>query len=318
MAAEVGLSPASVSLVLRGVAGPSAETRERVLEAASRLGYRADRTASLLARRRTHLLGVPVLLRDAFRAELAEELQIAADEAGYTVALSAITPGHDEVRVVETLLDLRCEAVLLISPEVSPAVLAELGSRTSLVVMGLHVAPDGFDVVRVADDVGVASAVEYLAGLGHRRIVHVDGGDAPMAADRRAGFLAAAAGLDARVIPGSYDEAAGSAAARELLNDLPTAVVAANDRSAIGLLDAFTRAGVRVPQDVSVVGYDDSALARLAHVDLTTVSQEGHLQAERAVAAALERLDADREDATESVLAPRLVVRGSTAPPRSS
>jgi DNA-binding LacI/PurR family transcriptional regulator len=197
-------------------------------------------------------------------------------------------------------------------------VLAELGSRTSLVVMGLHVEPDGFDVVRVADDVGVAAAVEHLVGLGHRRIVHVDGGNAPMAADRRAGFLAASADLDARVLPGGYDEAAGSAAARELLRDLPTAVVAANDRSAIGLLDAFVRAGVRVPQDVSVVGYDDSALARLAHVDLTTVSQEGHLQAERAVAAALERLDEDREDATESVLAPRLVVRGSTAAPRGT
>ncbi|HEY0812989.1 MAG TPA: LacI family DNA-binding transcriptional regulator [Pseudonocardia sp.] len=316
VAAEVGLSTASVSLVLRGVPGPSAETRERVFEAASRLGYRADRTASLLARRRTHLLGVPVVLRDAFRGELAEEVQLAADAVGYTVALSAITPVHDEARVVETLLDLRCEALVLLSPTLAPDALAELGSRTALVVMGRHLAPDGFDVVRVADAVGVAAAVEHLVGLGHRRIVHVDGGDAPMAADRRAGFLAAAAALDAWVLPGGYDEAAGSAAARELLNDLPTAVVAANDRSAIGLLDAFVRAGVRVPQDVSVVGYDDSAPARLAHIDLTTVSQEGHDQAARAVAAALERLDEGRAEATESVLAPRLVVRGSTAPPR--
>lgn len=318
VAAEVGLSPASVSLVLRGVAGPSADTRERVLEAASRLGYRADRAASLLARRRTHLLGVPVVLRDAFRAELAEEVQLAADAAGYTVALSAITPAHDEARVVETLLDLRCEGVLLLSPSLSPAALTELGSRTAVVVMGRRVTPDGFDVVRVSDDVGVAAAVEHLLGLGHRRIVHVDGGDAPMAADRRAGFLAASADVDGRVIHGGYDEAAGSAAARVLLDDLPTAVVAANDRSAIGLLDVFVRAGVRVPQDVSVVGYDDSALARLAHVDLTTVSQESHLQAVRAVAAALERLDQDRGDATESVLAPRLVVRGTTGPPRSA
>ncbi|MDT7573929.1 MAG: hypothetical protein QOH17_262 [Pseudonocardiales bacterium] len=317
VAAEVGLSPASVSLVLRGVAGPSAETRERVLEAASRLGYRADRTASLLARRRTHLLGVPVALRDAFRTELAEEVQLAADEVGYTVALSAITSVHDEARVAETLLDLRCEALLLLSPALSPAALTELGSRTALVVMGLHVAPDGFDVVRAADDIGVAAAVEHLAALGHRRIVHVDGGDASMAADRRAGFLAASANLDARVLPGGHDEAAGSAAAQELLHDLPTAVVAANDRSAIGLLDVFVRAGVRVPQDVSVVGYDDSALARLTHIDLTTVSQESGQQAARAVAAALERLDQDREEDTESVLSPRLVVRGTTGPPRA-
>ncbi len=321
VAAEVGLSAASVSLVLRGVPGPSAATRERVLAAAARLGYRADRTASLLARRRTHLLGVPVTLRDAFRTELAEEVQLAADAAGYTVALSAITGAQDEARVVETLLDLRCEGLLLLSPLLAPAALAALAARTSVVVLGRHLNPDGFDVVRVADDLGVAAAVEHLVGLGHRRIVHVDGAQEPMAVDRRAGFVAASAGLDARVVPGGYDEAAGAAAARALLSDdgadLPTAVVCANDRSAIGLLDVFVRAGVRVPQDVSVVGFDDSALARLAHVNLTTVSQEGPLQAERAVAAALERLDGGRTEATESVLAPRLVVRGTTGPPPS-
>jgi DNA-binding LacI/PurR family transcriptional regulator len=180
------------------------------------------------------------------------------------------------------------------------------------VVVGRHVAPDGFDVVRVADDLGVAAAVEHLRALGHRRIVHVDGGRAATADDRRAGF-AAAAGPEGRIVPGGYDEAAGAGAARALLDDLPTAVVAANDRSAIGLLDVFLRAGVRVPADVSVVGYDDSALARLAHVDLTTVSQERTEQARRAVAAAAGRLDAGAAPAG-SVLTPRLVVRGTTGP----
>ena len=145
--------------------------------------------------------------------------------------------------------------------------------------------------------------------------MHVDGGTEPMAPDRRAGFLAASVGLPARVVPGGADEAAGAAAARALLADLPTAVVTANDRSAIGLLDVFVRAGVRVPEDVSVVGFDDSSLARLAHIDLTTVSQEAPGQAARAVAAALERLDGGRVEPTESVLPPRLVVRGTTAPP---
>src|SRR3954451_20182443 len=119
VAAAVGVSTASVSLVLRGVPGPSAQTRERVLEAASRLVYRPDRTASLLARRRTHLLGVPVVLRDAFRAELAEELQIAATAAGYSLALNAITAEQDERWVVDPLLDLRCEGLFLLSPELA-------------------------------------------------------------------------------------------------------------------------------------------------------------------------------------------------------
>jgi DNA-binding LacI/PurR family transcriptional regulator len=320
VAADVGVSTASVSLVLRGVAGPSAETRQKVLDAAARLGYRADRAASLLARRRTHLLGVPVVLQDPFRGELAEEVQLAADLSGYSVALSAITPVHDERRVVETLLDLRCEALVLLSPELSPEVLTELGARVPVVVVGRHLEPTTFDVVRVADADGVRQAVDHLVALGHRSLAHVDGGDAPMAGDRRSGFVDAVRrqGLDASwLVPGGYDEAAGAVAAQRLLDgpELPTAVIAANDRSALGLLDVFLRAGVRVPDDISVVGYDDSALARVAHINLTTVSQEGRQQATHAVAAALERLDDDRTTSTERILSPRLITRGTTAPP---
>lgn len=321
VAAAVGVSTASVSLVLRGIPGPSAATRERVLEAAARLGYRTDRAASLLARRRTHLVGVPVVLRDAFRAELAEELQLAADARGYTLALSAVTPAHDEARVVETLLDLRCEALVLLAPDLDPQDLRALAGRVPLVVLGRRVEPAGFDIVRAADEVGVAQAVDHLVALGHRDVVHVDGGDAPMAADRRAGFLAAARrhGLPARVVAGGWVEAAGARAAREMLDsgDLPTAVVAANDRCAIGVLDVFVRAGVRVPEDVSLVGYDDTDLAGLAHVGLTTVSQDAAAQAREAVGALVERLDEDRTEPREIVLPPRLVPRSSTNAPRA-
>ena len=320
VAAEVGVSTASVSLVLRGVPGPSADTREKVLEAATRLGYRADRAASLLARRRSHLLGVPVLLRDAYRAELAEEVQLAADRRGYTVALSAITSAHGEHRVIDTLLDLRCEAVLLLAPAMPDADIAALAARVPVVAVSRHAEPDGFDVVRVADEQGVGEAVAHLVGLGHRDLVHIDGGREAMAADRRAGFRAAVGrfGVEGRVVPSGPTEEAGAAAARALLAEpqLPTAVVAANDRCAIGLLDVFLRAGIRVPHDVSLVGYDDAELARLAHVDLTTVNQQVAEQAGRAVDLALERLDGGRTAATEVVLPPRLVVRSTTAAPR--
>ncbi len=183
-----------------------------------------------------------------------------------------------------------------------------------------HVAPDGFDVVRAADEEGVRAAVDHLVALGHREVVHVDAADAAMAPQRRAGFRAAMQrhGLAGRVLPGGYVEEDGARTARALLDGpLPTAVLAANDRCAVGLMDAFVRAGVRIPQDVSVVGYDDGDLARLTHIDLTTVNQDARAQARCAVAAALERLDDGRAEPTEQILSPRLVVRGTTAPPRA-
>jgi DNA-binding LacI/PurR family transcriptional regulator len=125
------------------------------------------------------------------------------------------------------------------------------------------------------------------------------------------------AGLAVRVVPGDHTEEGGVRAGRRLLasGDLPTAVVASNDRLAVGVMDAFIRGGVDVPDTVSVVGYDDSILARLAHIDLTSVNQDAPAQARTAVLAAVSRLDEGRTARVETVLVPRLVVRGSTAPP---
>jgi DNA-binding LacI/PurR family transcriptional regulator len=101
-------------------------------------------------------------------------------------------------------------------------------------------------------------------------------------------------------------------------SDLPSAVMASNDRCALGVQDSLNRAGVRVPGSVSLVGHDDSALARLAHIDLTTVSQNAREQAAQAVAAVVERLDSGRATHREVVLNPRLVVRSTSGPPPSA
>jgi DNA-binding LacI/PurR family transcriptional regulator len=322
VAARVGMSPASVSMVLSGAPGPSAATRERILEAAAELGYRPDRTASLLARRRTHLVGVQLQAGSVFHAELVEDLYEAAERHGYDVVLSAVTRTRDERRATETLVDFRCEALVLLGPVAPAAELATLGRQLPVVVVGRRVPGGVVDVVRSADADGVGQAVDHLAGLGHTRIAYIDGGRGTIAADRRRGYRGAmrANGLDGqlRVIAGDHTEAAGARAARLLLDEgrpLPSGVVAFNDHCAVGLLDALTRAGVEVPGEVSVVGYDDSALSRLAHVNLTTVSQDARGQAEHAVAAAVERLDGGRTTPREVVLAPRLVVRGTTGPP---
>jgi DNA-binding LacI/PurR family transcriptional regulator len=318
VAARVGVSTASVSLVLRGVSGPSAETRRRVLEAAAELGYRADRAASLLARRRRHQLGVLLDVRNPFHAELVEEIQIEADRIGYEVVLSTLTRSHREDRAIESLLDFRCEALLLLGPDLTDADLGRLAAQVPVVSIGRRVREAAVDVVRTADDAGVGEALRHLTHLGHRRIAFVDGGRGPVATARRRGYREAIrrAGLTPLVIPGDHTEQGGIRAGRRLAAeaDRPTAVVASNDRCAVGLLDAFLRAGVRVPGDISVVGYDDSTLARLAHIDLTTVNQDAPAQAKHAVAAAVSRLDEGRAEAVEVLLRPRLVVRGSTGP----
>lgn len=323
VAARVGVSTGTVSLVLSNASGPSAATRERVMAAAAELGYRPDRTASLLARRRAHLLGVMLDVRSTFHAELVAELHDAAEAAGYDVLLSTVTPTRDSRRAIETLVDSRCEALVLLGPDAPTARLTTLGEQIPVVVVGRRLRSASLDVVRSADDRGVAAAVDHLVGLGHRDIAFVDGGPGTIATDRRSGYLRAMRrhGLDdrVRVLPGDPSEVAGTSAARELVgtDEPPTAVVTYNDRVALGLLDGLLRAGVAVPGEVSVVGYDDSPSAQLPHVDLTTVSQDTRGQAENAVRAAVERLDGARTTPREVVLEPRLVVRRSTSAPRA-
>jgi DNA-binding LacI/PurR family transcriptional regulator len=324
VAARVGLSTATVSLVLRSVPGPSEETRRRVLQAAEELGYRPNRTASLLARRRSHLLGVSLEVRNSFHAELVEELQAASEQVGYELVLSTVTRTQNEQRAVETLLDSHCEALILLGPDAPPARLTALGKQLPVIAVGRRVKADGVDVVRSADDQGTSEVVNYLAGLAHRAITYVDGGKGIIPGDRRRGYRTAMRRHKLndwiRIIPGDHTEESGVRAAAALLAEpeLPTAVVTFNDRCALGLLDALNRAGVDVPGSVSIVGYDDSPLARLAHINLTTVSQNTQQQAEQAVAAAVERLDEQRSVPREVVLSPRLVVRRTAGPPRSS
>ncbi|MFG2025319.1 LacI family DNA-binding transcriptional regulator [Streptomyces sp. NPDC048825] len=322
VAARVGLSTASVSLVLRGVPGPSERTRQRVLKAAAELGYRPDRTASALASRRSRLLGVMVDIHSPFHAELVEYLHTAAEEVGYDLVLSTQTRTRDESTAVETLLAFRCEALLLLGPVAPASVLAELDRRAPVISVGRRISGAELDVVRTADDDGVGQIVDHLVGLGHRTISYVDGGKGVIATDRRRGYRSAMRrhGLDRQisVLHGDITEEAGEKAGRHLLDDgdLPTAVVAYNDQSAIGLLTAFRRAGIDVPGTVSVAGYDDDTLSRLAAFDLTTVSQNAGEQARQAVTAAVERLDQGRTAPREIVLAPSLVIRGTTAQPR--
>ena len=162
-------------------------------------------------------------------------------------------------------------------------------------------------------------AAEYLVQLGHRDIVHLDGGNGAGAAHRREGFAGVmeSMGLDIRVVPGEFTERSGLAAATRLVESgsVPTAVFAANDLAAVGLIDALTVAGHSVPESVSVIGYDNTHLAHLQHIGLTTINQPRVEMGRLAAEIVLERLESGRRQAVCHVVTPKLVVRETTAPP---
>ena len=318
VAAAAGVSKALVSIVFRGAPGASEQTRARVFQAAEELGYRTNRTASLLKLRRTRHLGVTMDVRSTFHADLVEEIQAEADRAGYSIVLSTLTRSHDERRAVETLLEFRCESLILLGSDLPDPDLERLAATLPVVLVGRALNLDAVAVVRSADDRGLGLVVDHLIEAGHCDIAHVDGGAGPIADERRQGYLAAMrrhrlAGR-ASVVSGGHTEVDGRRAAATLLQRTvrPSAVACFNDHCALGVMDGLSRAGVRVPEDCAVAGYDDSPIASLAAVDLTSVSQEPARQAEWAVRAAVDRLEGVPDPPRESILEPRLVVRGST------
>ncbi|MFG3025689.1 LacI family DNA-binding transcriptional regulator [Streptomyces sp. NPDC048254] len=329
VAAKAGVSRALVSIIFRGQPGASEETRKRVLRVADEIGYHPDSAARLLARGRSRTLGVMFTVHQTFHADLIQGIYPEAERLGYDVLLSAATHGRSEAKAAEALLSHRCEALILLGPEAEATYLDELGHRAATVSVSRRVSRARVDFVHSAEGKGVQQAMEHLVELGHRRIVHIDGGRGPGSAERRRAYRAAMRrhGLEseARVIPGEHTEESGIGAGRLLLAErdggqaLPTAVLAGNDRCAWGLLMALTRAGVDVPRDVSVVGYDDSHLSHLMPIGLTTVRQDAALMAEHAVRFAVQRLENPELEPREAVLDPKLVVRGtSNAAPEAS
>jgi DNA-binding LacI/PurR family transcriptional regulator len=324
VAARAGVSRALVSIVFREAPGASEQTRARVRAAAAELGYRPDHRARLLGRRaRSGSIGVGFGVGLTFHADLVEALYASAAEVGYDMVLSGVTPGRPEREAVEALLSYRCEALVLLGPTMPGRELSALAEQVPTVVVARRLQAAGIDVVRTDDVRGAGMAVDHLLALGHRRIAHVDGGSAPGAVERRAGFRAGmrAAGCDPSVIVrGGLTEVDGMRAVEALLHSDAafTAIAVFNDRCAVGVMHALRAAGRRVPQDVSIVGFDDDRLAALPLVDLTTIRQDRAELAARALARVVDRLREPSPAAgpgRESVVTPQLVVRGTTRPP---
>ena len=273
----------------------------------------------------SRLIGVVFGATSPFEADLVDRLYASADAAGYQLALGLHTSSRGRPRAVADLVEQGCVAVIVIGAEYDDRFDVEV----PIVVLGerlphLRAVTVGTDEWR-----GAQLAVQHLIDLGHTSIAHVEGGDHPCASERLRGYLGAmaAAGYrdECRTLVGDYTEEAGALAAERLLaeGDLPTAVFLANDRMAIGFIDVMRHSGIRVPDDMSVVGYDDGPHAVLGYLNLTTIRQNVPGLAAAAVDA-VKSLVGDSPDRPDTggcgfygarSLEPELMVRATTAPP---
>jgi DNA-binding LacI/PurR family transcriptional regulator len=323
VARRAGVSKSLVSLVMRGGAHVSEERRGAVLQAAAALGYRPNAMARGLVQQRTRIIGVVASdLHNLFFADVLESIQEQATRAGYRVLIN--TGNRDPVQedqAVDTLLQLRVDGIILASVLVESPLVVQASREMPVVLVGRAARASSLDSVTNDDWAGAVAAVEHCASLGHRRIAHVDGGHGAGADARRQGYEDAMRRLrlarHISVAAGAYTEEGGHQGASALLDarPRPTAIFAANDLAAIGALDAIAGRGLRVPDDVSLVGYDNTSLALLRHISLTTVHQPRAEMGQLAVTMLLERLERQRTRPRRAVLPPRLVVRDTTAPP---
>ncbi|NUW42769.1 LacI family DNA-binding transcriptional regulator [Nonomuraea rhodomycinica] len=323
VAARAGVSEATVSRVINRRTGVATKTREAVERAMAELGYERSTRGQLVA-------VITPWLSNPFFAETAELIEAALAPHGLKgVICPALPGGIQEKEFVVSLADQGVAAVVFLSAsntldDADPETANVLASRR-IPFVGVNGGFEGHDVpvFSTDDHLSAELAVDHLWMLGHRRIGLVSGPMGNRPADRRVeGFLSAlrrrgVAEPELWVVRQDYTVEGGQSAAGVLLGRGATAIVAASDFVAMGVIRGVRRAGLSVPADVSVVGHDGSVIMEFADPPLTTVRQPVDRLA-RAVARSLVSMVANREVPTgEVMVVPELLVRASTAPPRA-
>lgn len=325
IADAAGLNVASVSRALRGVAGKvSPETRLRVEQLAQQMGYRPNAAASTLRTGRSNLVGivVPDLANPLFAPIVQSIGSQLRDRGLLCVVIQTPAAASERRETVLALADRAVSGMVVLAAENDDALLTaagELGLPTVLV--NRESADHRFSCVVNDDRHSVRLAVEHLRGLGHRQIAHLAGPSRSSTGSiRRTAFEAECRrlGVRARVIEcEAFTREAGARAAAQLLRAarVPGAWFAANDLIAVGALQVLRDSGLSVPGQLSIVGHNDMPMADMLAPPLTTVHVDVEQMGRQAARQLLGHMDDPELKPSALVLSPRLVVRGSTAPP---
>ena len=321
-----GVSATTVSRVLNGSAPVSDGTRERVLDAVRELDYHPNAFARGLVTNRSGGIGVTVNdFSSPFFGPILQGIEQVVEEAGmHLMVASGHARADDERQAIEFLRSRRADALILYQEGLDDDELIALArAEPALVALGRSVPEIADRCVDLDNEAGGWLATRHLIENGHRRIAHVSGplrmhdGRERLIGYRRALTEAGIPFDPALLVEADFMEPGGFEAARRLLSrDLPepvTAIFAANDESAAGVLAGLRAAGLSVPNDISLVGYDDLPLARYLHPGLTTVRQPLHDMGRAAAHVALARLDGNETEVRRR-FEPQLVVRSSARP----
>lgn len=316
VAAEAGVSRSLASLALRDSSKVSPQRYKAIIAAVDKLNYRPNMLARNLAQRRSHLIGVVV--NDLHNPFVAETMDVVCEIAGenkfevfITTARRTITA---ELASIDTFVNHQADGVIVIGARSNHTSLAKKAAEVPLVAVGTNL--KGVDTISNDDHYGAVLAVNHLLELGHTKIVHIGGGSGGGGAERSAGFLHAmeAAGLQGRIFEAEFSEKAAIEAMKKMSveGDIPSAIFCGNDYMAEAALDYLAAIPLSVPEDVSVIGYDNSALAARQNINLTSVNQPIAQMAETATLRLIDRINGFKGSTRSEIVEPSLVIRKTT------
>jgi LacI family transcriptional regulator len=319
VAEEAGVSPSTVSRILNGTAVVSPAKKAAVDEAVAKLGFVPNPMARGLAGGRTLSVGVVTQAIDSpFYGASLKGIEDALDPAGYSpLFVSGHWDAGTERRCIDILLSRRVDGIIVLTGRLTDAALKSVAKRVPVVVTGRAVKTAGLFSLNFDNTEGGRLATQHLIDCGHRNIAFISGDPHhPDAIQRLSGYSLALkqAGIlfnPDLVVQGEYNEASGVAAVSALMANRQkfTAIFAANDQMAIGAAHGLHRHALRVPEDVSLVGFDDLPTSLYALPPLTTVHQPAYEMGSLAAQALLQLLDGVKPQ--QSVPLPRLIVRDS-------